>query len=59
MFVFLRRGFCEVENGKHDYIEFILGAILGALGSARAVQNKFNVVVFVVLGARLLRRRKW
>ena len=49
--MFLRRGFCEVENGKHDHIEFIWGAILGALGSARAEQNKFNVIVFTFLGA--------
>ena len=49
MFVFLRRGFREVENGKHDYIEFISGAILGALGSARAGQNKFSVGVIPVL----------
>ena len=56
MFVFLRRGFFEVENGKHDYIEFISGAILGALGSARAGQNKFSVGVIPVLRAWFLRR---
>jgi hypothetical protein len=56
VFVFLRRGFFEVENGKHDYIEFISGAILGALGSARAGQNKFSVGVIPVLRAWFLRR---
>jgi hypothetical protein len=56
VFVFLRRGFCEVENGKHDYSEFISGAILGALGSARAGQNKFSVGVIPVLRAWVLRR---
>ena len=59
MFVFLRRGFREVENGKHDYSEFISGAILGALGSALAGPNKFNVRVIPVLRGRFSRRRKW
>ena len=45
MFVFLRRVFFEVENGKHDYTEFISGSILGALGSALAGPNKFSVRV--------------
>ena len=49
MCVFLRRGFFEVENGKHDYIEFISGSILGARGGARAGQNKFSVGVIPVL----------
>ena len=58
MFVFLRRGFFEVENGKHDYSAFISGSILGARGSARAGQNKFSVGAIPVLRGRLFRGGK-
>ena len=53
--MFLRRVFFEVENGKHDYIEFVSGSILGALGGARAGPNRFSVVVIPVLRECFLR----
>ena len=51
------RGFCEAESGKRDKERAVSGVVLGVLEPAWVSRNKLILVVFVVLGARFLRRR--